>query len=76
MPSRRMLNISPNPSVTSNPVRAPLRSIKVLVPTVLPCPRYSISGTDIPWLSLNCRKPVRTAVAGLSGVDGTLLTII
>ena len=44
--------------------------------TVVPCNKRSIASRLTPALAQSCSTPVITARAGLSGVDGTLSTVI
>ena len=73
---RAMWRMSRKPSVVIMPTSAPWWVSAMLVATVVPCSRLSISDSSTPALAQRRVMPSTTPRAGSSGVDGTLSTVI
>ena len=73
---RAMWRMSRKPSVVIRPTEAPWCVSAMLVATVVPCRRLSISDSCTPPFSQRRLMPSTTPRAGSSGVDGTLSTVI
>jgi hypothetical protein len=72
---RAMCRMSRKPRVVIMPTSAPLRSITMLVATVVPWKTMSTSPGAIPAMSQISSTPLTTPIDWSSGVEDTLCTI-
>ena len=64
--------MSRNPPVMTRPVRAPFRSMIVLVTSVVACMKYAISESSLPRFFKSRSVPSRIAILGSAGVVRSL----